>query len=75
MFLDDGAPPHATNEVILGDKVTGRPNQSFDDLERAAAYGDSDPVPSQFALRKINLPLATFVYQTQVLRRRYFSLR
>src|SRR5258708_12691997 len=58
IVLYDRARPYASREVILGDKLTCRLNQNFDDFECAASDRDWHSTRSQFTPSEINLPLA-----------------
>ena len=58
IFLDDGAGPHARHQVVLGHQRARRADQDLDDLERAAADGNGDPMGTQFARHGIDLPSA-----------------
>jgi hypothetical protein len=62
IVLHDRARPYATHEVVLGDELTGRPNQNLDDFERAPPDRDRNSTRSQFTPSEIHLPLARLVY-------------
>jgi hypothetical protein len=63
IVLYDRARPYASREVVLGDKLTCRLNQNFDDFECAASDRDWHSTRSQFTPSEINLPLAGLVHQ------------
>jgi hypothetical protein len=42
-FFDDRARPYPAYKVVLGNKLAGGLNQSFDDLECAVSYRDRYP--------------------------------
>lgn len=56
VFLDPGLVP-------CGDKLAGRLDQSFDDLECATPYRDRGPMRSQFTPCEIDLPRSKLVYR------------
>jgi hypothetical protein len=68
VVLHDQARPYTSHEVVLGDKLTGRLNQNFDDFEGATSDRDRHSTRSQFAPSEIDLPLARFIHQSSALR-------
>jgi hypothetical protein len=67
IVLYDCARPYSSREVVLGDKLTCRLNQNFDDFERAAPDRDGHSTRSQFAPSEIDLPLVQLIHQSSVL--------
>src|SRR5258705_10953224 len=69
IVLDNRARPYATREIVLGDELAGRANQTFDDVECATADRDGSSTGPQFTASKIDLPLTRLVHQSSALRR------
>jgi hypothetical protein len=68
IVLYDRARPYASREVVLGDKLTCRLNQNFDDFECAASDRDWHSTRSQFTPSEINLPLVQLIHQSSAVR-------
>src|SRR5262249_25169116 len=66
-ILPNGEPrPDASHQVILGNELTSRLNQDFQDLERAAAKNNGSVARPQLASTGIDLPRSASVDNTWV---------